>query len=175
MNTRLINGDRGKTSPYSLIQTSSESSAEGEIDFWSYDGPGDTWQGSIYMEVYGQGASTWDGEIDTGSEDYPWDWYNKTWESRDECPPFCPINMKPLLPGDMTNGAIQLASARHGGGDIQLIWNGWTWWADCWRKAVVGGCAGAAITCLRVKAEWPACFAFRCVGIEIGAGIGCAL
>jgi hypothetical protein len=177
LDTRLTKGHGITISPYSLVQTSSESSSQGEIVFWSWDGPGYTWQGTIYMEVYGYGASTWDGEIDTGSTEYPWDWVDQTWASSD-CSPHCgPDNqgrILPLAPGDMTHGAVELASLRRSGETRLVDWNSWYNWSTCWRTNVIGGCTTAAAVCFRVKATFPACWAIGCVGVEIGYGIGCA-
>lgn len=183
LDTHLVKGDPGVKSPYSLIQTSSESNSQGEIDFWSYDGTGDNWDGTIYMEVYDYGASTWDGEIDTGSSDFPWNWSDKTWDNG--CAgPRCDgrggppqIHWKPLLPGQMTRGGIALASLRRDHKRMfQLAdWQSWYDWSVCWRQGVLAGCGSAAMGCMRSKAAFPACFGLWCVGAEIGSGIGCAL
>lgn len=171
---------KNRSSDYSLTQTSSETSADGEVDFWSWDGPGDEWEGNIYVEVYGYGASTWSGAIDTGTTSYPWVYVDETWASPD-CSPHCgPDNqggrLNPLMPGQMTHGAIQLAALRRGNGVfMQADWNSWYNWSECFQSRVVGGCTAAAVGCLRLKAGWPACFGFTCVGVEIGSAIGCAL
>ncbi len=143
----------------------SESNADGEIDIWSWDdGNPDTWEGTIYVEVYRDGsASTWDGQIDDSTTEYPWIWYKETWEKPGGGGPK-PIRMVPPLP---TNG-IQLVSS-----DYQLA--GFYEWAECWRAAVLGGCGAAALVCLRKGPEFPACFGFTCVGVEIGSAITCAL
>jgi hypothetical protein len=173
-------GEGMSASPYSFVQTSGESSQDGEIVFWSWDGPGYTWQGTIYMEVYGYGAATWDGEIDTDDSNYPWNWETQTWASPD-CSPNCgPENQtglqpRPLRPGDMSRGAIQLAAMRSKGDYSLASWNSWYNWSICFRTAVVAGCTAAAVGCSRVKAAFPACFGLWCVGVEIGSGIGCAL
>ena len=143
----------------------SENNADGEIDIWSWDdGNPDTWEGSIYVEVYRNGsASTWDGQIDDSRTDHPWIWYRETWEKPGGGGPK-PIRLAPPLP---MNG-IQLVSA-----DYQLA--GFYEWAVCWRGAVINGCAGAAVGCLRMGPQWPGCFGFLCVGAEIGGAMSCAL
>lgn len=177
LHTKLGKLGGGVASPYSLMQSGGESSQDGEIAFWSWDGPGYTWQGTIYMEVYGYGAATWDGEIDTDSSEYPWNWVDHTWSSPD-CAPNCgPENqtrLRPLHPGDMTHGAVQLASLRTSGDYKLVTWNQWYNWSTCFRAAVITGCTAAAVGCIRVRAAWPACFALWCVGTELGAGLGCA-
>jgi len=143
----------------------SENNVDGEIDIWSWDdGNPDTWEGSIYVEVYRNGsASTWGGQIDDSRTDYPWIWYRETWEKPGVGGP----RQIRLVPPKPTNG-IELVR-----GDYELtsFYN----WAECWRRAVVGGCTAAAIGCKRMGPAWPECFGFICVGVEIGSAIGCAI
>jgi hypothetical protein len=182
---RRLSGVKGDASPNQYVQSSSEQNADGEIVFWSYDGPGYTWQGTIYVETYSDGAAaTWDGQIDTSTEDHAWVWHENTWSSeggpRDKDP--VGRDAEPPRPGETTRG-IQLASHRL----LSVDASGPTFsgivpvrfdlatWADCWRTGVVTGCTTAAVGCMRVKAGWPACFALWCLGAEIGSAIGCAL
>jgi hypothetical protein len=163
-------------SPYRLADTS-ESNSEGEIDFESWDGPGWTWQGNIYVSVYGYGDSVWSGEIDTDSTDYPWDWVDQTYASPD-CSPHCgPDNqgrLSPPRPGEMTRGMVQLAKLSHG--PIRSVnWDDWYNWSTCYRTGVLAGCGSAATGCWHAKGGWAPCWALWCVGAEIGSAIGCAL
>jgi len=143
----------------------SENNVDGEIDIWSWDdGNPDTWEGSIYVEVYRNGsASTWGGQIDDSRTDYPWIWYRETWEKPGVGGP----RQIRLVPPKPTNG-IELV---RGDNELASFYN----WAECWRRAVVGGCTAAAIGCRRVGPAWPECFGFICVGVEIGSAIGCAI
>lgn len=170
-----------KQSIYSLVQTSSEQNSDGEIVFWSYDGPGDTWQGTIYMNVYADAAaSTWDGQIDTGTQDYPWNWVTQTW-GNDGVPleqqqASAPRPPGPPLPGMFSRAAaIQLAAYRPGHSNIYPVRINWYAWADCWRAGVIAGCTTAAAGCIRVRAGFPACFGLWCLGAQIGTGISCAV
>jgi hypothetical protein len=169
-----------------LTQTSGESNAEGEILFWSYDGPGYTWQGTIYVEVYADNsASMWDGQIDTSSDEHPWIFQEMTWSGGGSGPEGPENRVKrfgpPPLPGHLARtGGIQLAVNRqpdfrsHNGPGILPVRSFYDW-AVCWRAGVVSGCTTAAVGCMRVKAGWPACFGLWCVGAEIGSAIGCAM
>jgi len=143
----------------------SENNVDGEIDIWSWDdGNPDTWEGSIYVEVYRNGsASTWGGQIDDSRTDYPWIWYRETWEKPGVGGP----RQIRLVPPKPTNG-IELV---RGDNELASFYN----WAECWRRAVVGGCTAAAIGCKRMGPAWPECFGFICVGVEIGSAIGCAI
>lgn len=171
---RTAGGSTDKDSGFSLTQSSSEQSAQGEIVFWSYNGPGYTWQGTIYLEVYATGAAaTWDGQIDTGSASHPWVWHQKTWEGTIGRHQDIESN-EPPQPGVYLLVANQLAPA-DGKTDRNIQRVTFYNWAVCWRQGVVAGCGAAAIGCMRVKVAWPACFGTWCVGAEIGSGIGCAL
>lgn len=170
---------RSSESPYQLVQQSSEQNSDGEIMFESYDGPGDTWQGTIYTELYSDGAaSTWDGQVDTGNQDYPYNWTTETWSygGSDDTGPFNRQKMvKPPLPGTLSRAAaIQLASWKPGKTIVPVAVN-WFNWSICWRDYVVGGCTTAAVGCIRVKAAWPACFATWCIGAEVGGAVACAM
>jgi hypothetical protein len=165
--------------PYALAQTSGESNSDGEIDFWSYAGPDDSWQGTIYMEMYSDGAAaTWDGQIDTTTQDYPYNWVTNTWSygGNDHGPyEIRALPPTPPSPGTVNRAAtIQFAAWKPGQSVFPVSFN-WYNWATCWQKAVVGCCIGAGIGCIRVGPLWPSCFGFVCVGIEVGSGIGCAL
>jgi hypothetical protein len=164
--------------PYELAQTSGEQNSDGEIDFWSYDGPGDSWQGTIYMEIYSDGAaSTWDAQIDTSTQDYPYNWVTNTWSYEGNDGPIdrTALPEKPPLPGSVSRAAaIQFAAWRPGQPVVPVLFN-WYNWSVCWRAGVLSGCTTAAVGCLRSAAAWPACFGLWCVGAEIGSGIGCAV
>ncbi|MGH9422516.1 MAG: hypothetical protein ACRD3J_21245, partial [Thermoanaerobaculia bacterium] len=88
-------------SQYHLVQTSSEENADGEIIFESYEGPGVTWQGTIYVEFYSNGLSaTWNAQIDTSSQDYPYTWISKTWSYEGNGDPLMIRSLpNPPLPG----------------------------------------------------------------------------
>lgn len=170
---RTAGGIPNEDHPFSLTQSSSEGSAQGEIVFWSYDGPGYAWQGTIYLEVYATGAAaTWDGQIDTGSASHPWVWHQKTWEGTIGRHQEIESN-EPPQPGVYLLAATLTPADGKTDRNIQRVtfYN----WAVCWRQGVVAGCTAAAIGCMRVKVAWPACFGTWCVGAEIGSGIGCAL
>lgn len=171
----MSNHSQRPTHPYELTQTSSEQNSDGEIVFWSYDGPGDSWQGTIYMEVYSDGAaSTWDGQIDTTSQDYPYNWITNTWSYEGNDGPFDRTALqKPPLPGSMNRAAaIQFAAWKPGQSVFPVKFN-WYNWSLCWRAGVIMGCTNAAIGCLRSAAAWPVCFGLWCAGAELGAGLGC--
>jgi hypothetical protein len=163
--------------PYSLTQTSGESNADGEIDFWSYDSADSVWAGTIYIELYSTGdASTWDGELDESTTDYPWNWTTETWAGTGGGgggPKQVKLT-RPPMPGDLTRAAgIMPASLRNGHGDNMLVFD-WLGWSECWRGGVIGGCSGAAVACLRVGPAWPGCWGAVCAGVEVGTGITCA-
>ncbi|HYK05477.1 MAG TPA: hypothetical protein VE974_27240 [Thermoanaerobaculia bacterium] len=170
---RTAGGMTDEEHPFGLTQSSAEQSAQGEIVFWSYDGPGYAWQGTIYLEVYATGAAaTWDGQIDTGSSSHPWVWHEKTWQGtvgrhQDT------ESTEPPQPGVYLVAQQSISADDRPDRDTQRV--GFYNWAVCWRQGVVAGCTTAAIGCMRVKAAWPACFGMWCVGAEIGSGIGCAL
>lgn len=179
-NRRQSNKNRKQSNDkqYYLTQTSSEQDSDGEIIFESYEGPGNTWQGTIYMELYADGAATtWDGQIDTSSEDYPYNWATETWSyAGDDASPFDLGSMKhPPLPGSISRSAsIQYAAWKPGQTVFPAAVN-WFNWAYCWRTAVLGGCGTAAVGCIRVTAAWPACFATWCIGAEVSGGVVCAI
>jgi hypothetical protein len=162
---------------YYLAQTSSEQNSDGEIIFYSYDGPGDAWQGTIYVEFYASGlASTWDGQIDTTSEDYPYNWITQTWSTLGNGGQDFLGSWHPPLPGTMNRAAeIQFADWKAGKNQVSPVSMDWLNWSLCWRASVVGGCATAAIGCIRSAAAWPACFATWCIGIQIGTAITCGI
>jgi hypothetical protein len=174
----VSNRSQHPTHPYELVQTSNEQNSDGEIVFWSYDGPGDSWQGSIYMEVYSDGAaSMWNGQIDTTSQDYPYNWVENTWSYGGDDGPDTRTALPnhPPLPGNISRIAgVQFASWKPGQGALLVTFN-WYNWSTCWRAGVVGGCTTAAVGCLRSAAAWPACFGLWCVGAEIGTGLACAI
>lgn len=178
---RRVSHKRQSQNPdYSLVQTSGEYSQEGEILFWSYDGPGYTWQGTIYLNVYGQGEATWDGQLDTDSYDYPWNWVYNTWS---ECPEGecgesdedAGLRLTPPKPGAAFHYAKELLRRDASNAYQRTALARLEDWAHCWRQNVIGGCTAAATVCWRVKAAFPACWAAACVGVEIGYGIGCAI
>lgn len=176
---RKISGPVRGAESYRRAQTSGEYAADGEILFWSYDGPGYTWQGTIYLNVYGWGEATWDGQIDTDSYDYPWTWVYQTWS--ETCP-------EGSCPGDDEDGLAKLVPPRPGSPYVfaklnsvpltdvyrRVAFNNFYDWSTCWRQNVIGGCVTAAAVCWRVKAAFPACWAAGCIGVEVGYGIGCA-
>jgi hypothetical protein len=153
-----------------------EYNSDGEITFWSADaGTDSVWAGTIYVEVYSTGAaSTWDGELDVSTTDYPWIWYQQTWERT-------PIDRQmkyegpPPRPGQFLYAV--LSDAPGGAGRYQTTAGcsgcGFARWAACWRIAVVTGCGSAAVACLRVGPLWPACWAYSCLGAEVGSAMGC--
>jgi len=184
---RTVRNSQGIIDPSDELhrtQSSGESNAEGEILFWSYDGPGYTWQGTIYVEVYADNtASVWEGQIDTSTEDHPWNFQEMTWsgsgggyngpddqEMRKPAPP-------PLPGHALRSIGVHLAVNREAafGSGNGILPVGFHNWAVCWRSWVVGGCTTAAIGCIRVKVAWPACFATWCIGAEVGGAIACAL
>ena len=163
---------------YDLAQNSSEQNSDGEIIFESYEGPGDTWQGTIYMELYADGAATsWSGQIDTSTSEYPYNWATLDWSyAGDDRGPIDLTSMRhPPIPGAISRAAsIQSASWKPGKTVFPAAVN-WYNWAYCWRSAVVGGCTAAAIGCIRSAAAWPACFATWCIGAEVAGAVVCAM
>jgi hypothetical protein len=163
---------------YDLAQNSSEQNSDGEIIFESYEGPGDTWQGTIYMELYADGAATsWSGQIDTSTSEYPYNWATIDWSyAGDDRGPIDLTSMRqPPIPGAISRAAsIQYASWKPGQTVFPVAVN-WYNWAYCWRSAVVGGCTTAAIGCIRVTVAWPACFATWCIGAEVAGAVVCAM
>lgn len=162
----------GPESSLRLAQSYSEQSSSGEIVFWSWDdGQPNTWEGSIYIEIYSNGAaSSWEGQIYSGSTDHPWVYYQKTWEQ----PPHTPLPTRwdaPPLPGGIVPAAMR--SPFDGPpGEIMLV-PGFAGWARCWRKCVIAWCAGAAVGCLGTTVGWPLCWGATCTGVELACGIQC--
>jgi hypothetical protein len=164
--------EQGPGSSLRLAQNYSEQNSSGEIVFWSWDdGQPNTWEGSIYIEIYSNGAaSSWEGQIYSGTSDHPWVYYYKTWEQQPH-PPLPTLWDAPPLPGGIVTAAMK--SPFHGPpGEIMLV-PSFSGWARCWRKCVVAWCSAAALGCLGATVTWPACWGATCTGAELGCGLQC--
>jgi hypothetical protein len=160
--------------------STSETSPDGEIVFWSWDdGDNGTWEGAIYVEVYADGAaSTWEGQLDTSTQDYPWIEVHKTWEGGaggGGGPLPVSFNGRPPLPGSLAGvaPAVQLPIPFAGAGAYTPV--SFYQWARCWRGCVVTGCGAAAVGCLFSDGGWPGCWAGWCLGSEASCAVGCYL
>ena len=162
----------GPESSLRPAQNYSEQSSSGEIVFWSWDdGQPNTWEGSIYMEIYSNGAaSTWEGQIYSGTSDHPWVYYYKTWEQPPR-PPLPTLWDAPPLPGAVLSAAMK-GPFQGPPGEIMLAGT-FAGWARCWRKCVVAWCAGAAVACIGSTVGWPLCWGGACTGVELACGIQC--
>lgn len=155
-----------------LAQTYSEQDGRGEIVFWSWDdGQPNTWEGTIYIEIYSNGAaSTWEGQINSGTTDHPWVYYRKTWEQQPR-PPQQTLWDAPPLPGTVVPATMK--TPFNGSPDEIMLAGTFYGWAKCWRQCVVGWCAGAAVACLGTTVNWPICWGAACSGAELACGINC--
>lgn len=166
----------------------SESNAQGEIILWSSDaGTNSVWSGTIYIETYANGAaSTWQGEINVATTQYPWIWYQLTWQN--QLPKQTMHDGPPPMPGQFLHAVFtdNAAAGARAPGYRYLTYDAAAemgeyrpadaiGWAKCWRGAVVAGCTAAAIGCIESGPAWPACFGAWCVGVIVGSGVGCAL
>lgn len=151
-------------------QNHSEENGDGEIVFWSWsDGNDNTWEGSIYYEVYATGvAATWEGQIDLSTEEYPWIWYERTWQ-RVGGPQQAHLSEPPRA-----GEAVLAAVNRSSGYPMGVVPAGGLEWARCWRKCVIAGCVTSAIGCIASNGGWPLCWASWCAGSEVGCAIICS-
>jgi hypothetical protein len=153
-----------------------EYNADGEITLWSADaGTNSVWSGTIYVEIYSTGAaSTWQGEIDVSTTDYPWLWYQKSWER-------VPIDRQmrfegpPPLPGQFLFAVLSDGQGGRGRYETTSTCQGcgFAAWAACWRDFVVTGCTAAAVGCLVSGPAWPACFGAWCSGAVVAGAVHC--
>jgi len=152
-----------------------ESNAQAEITLWSSDdGNNNTWEGTIYVEIYSNGAAaTYNGQIDVSATSYPWVWYRKEWERPPTHGGGVSFRRDGLRSPELLTTSPAVLSFLPGDLAVNVVPVSFYGWAICWRACVIAGCTTAAFGCLHSGPAWPGCWGAWCFGAEAGCAASC--
>lgn len=138
-----------------------ESDATGEITAWAWDdGDPSTWEGTVYVELYGEGWVTFNTQILIAPQEQLWNEPTGYFDARE------PLNLEAALTSD--GAPVQLASLNQDdSGAIRLVLQAPSHrsvqekvadWATC----AFFGCLGAAVGCIVMGPAWFPCTIVGC-------------
>lgn len=157
----------------------SESSESGEfiVSAWD-DGNPDTWEGSVYVHRYSDGAwRLFDMQLDAGTSEAAANdpYYNNFLDGRGGGGPGGPLPINGPLDRGPRAVFVNLVGAdtdvaRLEAANITATANAqcdWLCQAGQWARCTRHGCVGSAIACTRTGPLWLPCFGAVCTGVQV--------